>query len=47
MVWGGTEEQRKEHKADNPNAKDWHDEATKVIEKTMNEMTLRPTTLKP
>ena len=37
MAWGGTEEQRLEHKAGNPNAKDWHDEATKIIEKTMSE----------
>ena len=37
MAWGGAEEQKLEHEAGNPNAKDWHDEATKIIEKTMME----------
>ena len=37
MTWGGAEEQKLEHEAGNPNAKDWHDEATKIIEKTMME----------
>ena len=37
MAWGGAEEQRKEREAGNPNAKDWHDEATKVVEKTMED----------
>jgi hypothetical protein len=37
MAWGGPEEQRKEHAAGNPNAKDWCDEALKIVEKTMEE----------
>jgi len=37
MAWGGAEEQRKECEGGNPNAKDWHDDATQVIEKTMEE----------
>ena len=37
MAWGGAEEQKLECEAGNPNAKDWHDEATKIIEKTMIE----------
>lgn len=35
MAWGGAEEQQKEREAGNPNAKDWYDEATKTVEKTM------------
>ncbi|KAG1728190.1 uncharacterized protein EDB91DRAFT_1060754, partial [Suillus paluster] len=37
MAWGGPEEQAREHAAGNQNAKDWHDEALKVVEKTMKE----------
>ena len=37
MAWGGAEEQKLEREAGNPNAKDWHDEATKIVEKTMME----------
>jgi hypothetical protein len=37
MSWGGPEEQAKERAAGNQNAKDWHDEALKVVEKTMEE----------
>ena len=37
MAWGGTEEQKKEREAGNPNAKDWHDKATKTVEKAMAE----------
>ena len=37
MVWGGAEEQKLELEASNPNAKDWHDKATKIVEKTMME----------
>ncbi|KAF9228572.1 hypothetical protein BS17DRAFT_655048, partial [Gyrodon lividus] len=37
MAWGGPEEQRKEQAAGNPNAKDWHDEALKTLEKTVEE----------
>ncbi|KAH7903215.1 hypothetical protein BJ138DRAFT_1020984 [Hygrophoropsis aurantiaca] len=37
MAWGGPEEQERERAAGNPNAKDWHDEALKTVEKTMAE----------
>jgi hypothetical protein len=37
MAWGGPEEQAKERAAGNRNAKDWHDEALRVVEKTMEE----------
>ena len=37
MAWGGADEQKMEREAGNPNAKDWHDEATKIVEKTMAE----------
>ena len=37
MAWGSAEEQKLEHEAGNPNAKDWHDEATKIIKETMTE----------
>ena len=35
MAWGGPEEKRKEVEAGNPFMKDWHDEALKVVEDTM------------
>ena len=35
MAWGGQEEQEAEIAAGNPNAKNWHDEALKVVEETM------------
>lgn len=37
MAWGGPEEQRQEQRAGNPNAKDWHDEALKILEHTMED----------
>lgn len=37
MAWGGPEEQKKEQEAGNPNAKDWHDEVLKIVEKVMDE----------
>ena len=35
MVWGGPEEQEAEHAAGNPNAKNWHDVALKIVKDTM------------
>jgi hypothetical protein len=37
MAWGGPEEQWQEHEAGNLNAKDWHNEALKILECTMEE----------
>ena len=37
MAWGGPEEQEKECAAGNPNAKNWYDEALKIIECTIQE----------
>lgn len=37
MAWGSAEEQKLEREAGNPNAKDWHDEAMKIVEETMTE----------
>ena len=37
MAWGGAEEQKREQEAGNRHAKNWHDEAVKVVEKTMEE----------
>ena len=37
MAWGGPAEQRRDREAGNPDAKDWHDEALKIVEKTMEE----------
>jgi len=31
-AWGGAEEQAAEHAAGNKNAKNWHDEALKIVE---------------
>ena len=36
MVWGGADEQ-KEVAAGNANAKDWHDEVLKMVQKTVEE----------
>lgn len=36
LTWGGAEEQAKEHAAGNYDAKNWQDEARKVIEKTVS-----------
>ena len=35
MAWGGPAEQQRDREAGNPDAKDWYDEALKIIEKTM------------
>ena len=35
LTWGGAEEQKKEFDAGNHDAKNWKDEARKVIEKTV------------
>ena len=37
MVWGGPEEQEAECAAGNPNMKNWHDMALKIVEDTMQE----------
>ena len=37
MAWGGADEQKKEVAAGNANAKDWHDEALKMVQKTVEE----------
>ena len=37
MALGGPEEQEAERVAGNPNAKNWHDEALKVVEETMHD----------
>ncbi|KIK81306.1 hypothetical protein PAXRUDRAFT_15306 [Paxillus rubicundulus Ve08.2h10] len=37
MAWGGPEEQQKEHGAGKSDAKDWYDEALKIVERTMEE----------
>jgi hypothetical protein len=36
MAWGGAEEQAKERAAGNRNAKNWQDEARKLVEKTVS-----------
>lgn len=36
LAWGGPEEQAAEIAAGNPNAKDWQDEAKKIVEKTVS-----------
>jgi hypothetical protein len=35
MSWGGEKEQATEIKAGNPKAKNWHDEARQLIERTV------------
>ena len=37
MAWGGAEEEKAEREAGNLNAKDWHDEALQVVQRTMEE----------
>ena len=37
MAWGGPKEQEAECANGNPNAKDWHDEVHKLVEKTMED----------
>jgi hypothetical protein len=36
LAWGGAEEQAKEQASGNQNAKDWQEEALKVIEKAIS-----------
>jgi hypothetical protein len=40
LAWGGAEEQAKERAAGDPTAKNWKDEARKVVEKTVSGPTL-------
>ena len=35
LTWGGPEEQAKEIAQGNPFTKDWHDEAKKIVERTV------------
>ncbi|KAF8874802.1 hypothetical protein BD779DRAFT_1420492, partial [Infundibulicybe gibba] len=35
LAWGGEKEQRAEREAGNPNAKNWQDEALKLVERTV------------
>ena len=35
IAWGGPAEREAEHKAGNPHAKDWQDEAKKILERTV------------
>lgn len=37
MAWGGVEEQEKERADGNPHAKNWYDEALKLVENAMRE----------
>jgi hypothetical protein len=37
MAWGGAAEQAEERTAGNPHAKNWQDEALKVVEQTMEQ----------
>jgi hypothetical protein len=36
MAWGGPEEQAEEHANGNAAAKDWHDEALKIVKRTVS-----------
>jgi hypothetical protein len=36
MAWGGAEEQKAEYKAGNVDAKNWQDEAQKILEHTVS-----------
>ena len=38
MAWGGPDEQAAEIEAGNPDAKDWQDEARKIVEKTVRRL---------
>jgi hypothetical protein len=38
LMWGGAEEQAREHAAGNVNTKDWQDEALKIIETTVSNL---------
>ena len=44
-MWGGPKEQAQEQECGNTNAKDWHDEALKVIEKAMADYWQDPNTV--
>jgi hypothetical protein len=37
LSWGGAEEQTKERAEGNHNAKNWQDEALKIVEKTVSD----------
>ncbi len=37
MAWGGAKEEKRECKAGNLDAKDWHDEALQIVQQTMEE----------
>jgi hypothetical protein len=36
LAWGGAEEQARDRAAGNPNAKNWQDEARKIVENTVS-----------
>ena len=38
MAWGGPDKQAAEIEAGNPDAKDWQDEARKIVEKTVHRL---------
>jgi len=40
LSWGGPEEQAAEIEAGNRDAKDWHDEAKKIVERTVSHLVL-------
>ena len=40
ISWGGEEEQAAEIKAGNPNAKNWHDEARQLVERTVRHVVI-------
>ena len=40
LSWGGPEEKEAEIKAGNPHAKDWQDEARKIVEKNVSHFLL-------
>jgi hypothetical protein len=40
LSWGGPEEQAAEIEAGNLNAKDWHDEAKQIVERTVSHLFL-------
>ena len=42
LTWGGEAEQAREQAAGNYNAKNWQDEARKVVEKTVSVMIMKP-----
>jgi hypothetical protein len=40
LSWGGPEEQAAEFEAGNLDAKDWHDEGKKIVERTVSSLLL-------